>query len=227
MTLLMEKENGLVRCAICMQNYMNRTYVSPCYHSFCFNCILQWINTPASDCPLCRQTIESLIYNVNVEENTMDEYFLKDKGNKKTHDPPIEYRKKTKIVLGLKKDRKLVYEGRKTVETFPAPLDRYATLTIIKPEHIPRTRIFLEHELPLVTGIQDTFVVDQILNVLLTPYHTHQTSMDPVLHEVADWLSCDDTLAIIFLQQLMGFLKSGLSYSHFISAVKYSTINEE
>ncbi|KAI8976209.1 hypothetical protein BDB01DRAFT_853260 [Pilobolus umbonatus] len=124
----------------------------------------------------------------------MDEYHLKNKGNNKLHNPPIKNnRRRTMKALGLKESRSLLYKGERTVEAHPQPLDKYIDLATIRPEHIPRAILFLEHELPLITGIEDQFVVDQIVNILLVPYHDKKKHMDDpfILHELAEWLKND------------------------------------
>ncbi|KAI8917870.1 hypothetical protein DFJ77DRAFT_413646, partial [Powellomyces hirtus] len=42
------------RCSICLDVFTDRTSVSPCFHSFCLDCISQWALC-SRKCPQCRQ----------------------------------------------------------------------------------------------------------------------------------------------------------------------------
>lgn len=44
------------RCTICLQEIV-QTFVLPCHHSFCLDCISSWLEGRAKDCPLCRRTV--------------------------------------------------------------------------------------------------------------------------------------------------------------------------
>jgi hypothetical protein len=137
-----EEEQELVpTCTICIQEYSNRTFLRPCYHSFCFTCIKHWINIDNCSvvCPICRQQINSLVYNIDDEENTFDEYHLKDKGSNKLHDPPLRRRRYyTTPEERLKLERKQVYKGVIHAIKYPDPLPKHENFTMITPEHIPR-----------------------------------------------------------------------------------------
>ncbi|KAI9487320.1 MAG: hypothetical protein EXX96DRAFT_552661, partial [Benjaminiella poitrasii] len=159
-------------CTICLQEYSNRTFLRPCFHSFCFHCIRHWINMASSICPVCRQTIVSLVYNIDDEDNTFDEYHLKDKGNKELHDPPLYRRKYATPEERIRMERKNVYLGKMKVKSYPEPLPRHEHMTVITPEHVPRTRIFLQHELKIILGVDtfDAFIEDHFIKILLVPY---------------------------------------------------------
>lgn len=133
-----ETEELKPTCSICLQQFSNRTFLRPCYHSFCFYCIKSWINVSNSACPVCRQTITSLVYNIDDEENTFDEYSLKDKGNSKYHDPPLYKRKYTSPEERIRIERSNVYKGVLKPSSYPEPLPRHENFTVITPEYIPR-----------------------------------------------------------------------------------------
>lgn len=134
----------LPTCTICIQEYSNRTFLRPCYHSFCFTCIRHWINIASAVCPVCRQEINSLVYNINDEENTFDEYHLKDKGTGKPHDPPLYPKQRyTTPEERLKIERTQIYKGSIHAVSYPEPLPRHTTFTVITPEYIPRVNVSL------------------------------------------------------------------------------------
>jgi hypothetical protein len=135
-----EEKEPIPTCTICIQEYSNRTFLRPCYHSFCFACIRHWINMASCSCPVCRQHINSLVYNIDDEENTFDEYHVKDKGNNKTHDPPLKQRRFTTPEERLKFERTQVYKGLIQPTEYPDPLPKHVNFTVITPEYIPRVK---------------------------------------------------------------------------------------
>ncbi|XP_074666394.1 uncharacterized protein LOC141917201 [Strix aluco] len=62
------------RCPICSDTRDGAAYVTPCLHQFCLGCIVRWTNRKAS-CPLCRQTVKSIIYSVRSEEDFLEMTF--------------------------------------------------------------------------------------------------------------------------------------------------------
>lgn len=213
-------------CTICLQEYSNRTFLRPCYHSFCFHCIRHWINIASSVCPICRQSINSLVYNIDDEENSFDEYYLKDKGNKKQHDPPLYKKKYTTPEERLRIERRNVYKGIVQADRYPDPLPRHVNFTIITPEYIPRARVFLQNELKIIVGVDayDDFLQDHFVKISLIPYQQNLKSMfddENVIQKLSEWLDDDRDVAIRLLNELIAYLKSGLSYKHFISSSMY------
>ena len=79
--------NKLEKCAICLQkfSFKSKSYASTCFHSYCFECLLEWTKIRYS-CPLCKQSFDRIIYDVksNVEYK---EYFLKPKANETLNNP--------------------------------------------------------------------------------------------------------------------------------------------
>jgi hypothetical protein len=137
-------------CTICLQQYSHRTFLRPCYHSFCFYCIKSWINVANSVCPICRQTIKSLVYNVDEEEDTFDEYNLEEKGSNKLHEPILFKRKYTSPEERIRLERSQVYKGILKPVSYPEPLRRHEQFTIITPEYIPRVISPLIHNVCMI-----------------------------------------------------------------------------
>uniref|UniRef100_A0A8C6JMA0 RING-type E3 ubiquitin transferase n=1 Tax=Melopsittacus undulatus TaxID=13146 RepID=A0A8C6JMA0_MELUD len=50
-------------CPICLGNWKEVSYVMPCHHQFCYQCILQWAETKP-ECPLCKRGIQSILHSV-------------------------------------------------------------------------------------------------------------------------------------------------------------------
>uniref|UniRef100_A0A8C3UWW8 RING-type E3 ubiquitin transferase n=1 Tax=Catharus ustulatus TaxID=91951 RepID=A0A8C3UWW8_CATUS len=48
-------------CPICHEASNDIVYVGNCLHQFCRSCIVRW-TTKSPSCPLCRQTVHTIIY---------------------------------------------------------------------------------------------------------------------------------------------------------------------
>ncbi|CAO3683884.1 unnamed protein product [Rhizopus stolonifer] len=159
-------------CSICIHQYTNETFIRPCFHSFCFECICYWINTTldTTACPICRQGIESIVYNINEEENEFDEYFLKDARAGKKHNPPLNRngtmsRSEQTLLL-----RRQVYKGLFTKQQYPDPLPQHVNFTIFLPSHVPRksemnTQTIIEKLSEWM--MDDSFVAERFLKELV------------------------------------------------------------
>ncbi|RCH80562.1 hypothetical protein CU097_000776, partial [Rhizopus azygosporus] len=219
------------KCSICMQTYSNETFLRPCFHSFCFECICYWINiTPESaNCPICRQSIQSLVYNVDEENNDFDEYFLKDR-QYETHEPPLRRKRTLSPGEKIKLQRKQVYKELYHQTHYPESLPRHANLTIITPEHIPRAKEFLRQDLTAIHDMEyiDPFVIDHIADILLIPFRSKGARkidmLDPIIiQKTAEWLENDKLVAERLLNELIAYIKSGLSYRDFVSTTVYTS----
>ncbi|XP_074785962.1 E3 ubiquitin-protein ligase Topors-like [Athene noctua] len=58
-------------CPICGETQDGTAYAFPCLHQFCRGCIVRWAKRKAS-CPLCRQTVQSVISSVRSEEDFLE-----------------------------------------------------------------------------------------------------------------------------------------------------------
>lgn len=72
----------------------------------------------------------------------------------------------------------------------------------------------------------DSFLEEMFIKILLIPYQSDKSlnmKMDDpiVIKKMSEWLDDDPLVAKRFLNELIVYLKSGLSYKHFISAAMY------
>ncbi|RNA40906.1 E3 ubiquitin- ligase Topors-like [Brachionus plicatilis] len=66
------------KCAICLQKFpsnASKSYASKCFHSFCFECLLEWSKVKYS-CPLCKVDFERIIFQLT-SHLEYKAYFLK------------------------------------------------------------------------------------------------------------------------------------------------------
>lgn len=59
-------------CSICLEDIHLKTITEPCFHSFCHICIFEWFKKKAI-CPVCRQKITKIMYNIR-SDNEYNEY---------------------------------------------------------------------------------------------------------------------------------------------------------
>ncbi|XP_033029885.1 E3 ubiquitin-protein ligase Topors-like [Lacerta agilis] len=62
------------RCPICLERIRNVAFLNPCFHRFCFVCILEWSERKA-ECPLCKQHFHSFFHTIN-SDTDFEEYFV-------------------------------------------------------------------------------------------------------------------------------------------------------
>ncbi|KAI7862667.1 hypothetical protein BDF14DRAFT_1745984 [Spinellus fusiger] len=136
-------------CSICLQEQTNSTFLSPCFHFYCFACIRQWVAI-ASYCPLCKCAIDTLIHSVDEDKGTFEEYSLaglsycsvdeeQDSLQSTVHrgrqvpDPP-----QRTLQQQIAAQRFDLYHGQVKVTAHPPALACYAALECLAPVHKPR-----------------------------------------------------------------------------------------
>lgn len=55
------RESPELGCSICLGAVENRAFTDACYHSFCFECLVEWSRVRAV-CPLCKKSFHSIIH---------------------------------------------------------------------------------------------------------------------------------------------------------------------
>ncbi|XP_065519999.1 uncharacterized protein LOC136006014 [Lathamus discolor] len=58
-------------CPICLGSWEEVSYVMPCLHRFCYQCILRWAETKP-ECPLCKGRIQSLLHSVRADDDYVE-----------------------------------------------------------------------------------------------------------------------------------------------------------
>lgn len=58
-------------CPICLGSWEDISYVMPCLHRFCYQCILRWAETKPK-CPLCQRRIQSLLHSVQADDDYIE-----------------------------------------------------------------------------------------------------------------------------------------------------------
>ena len=56
------------RCPICLDSWVNASYVMPCLHRFCFACIQRWAESKP-ECPLCKRRVSSIVHSVRADNS--------------------------------------------------------------------------------------------------------------------------------------------------------------
>ncbi|KAL5961335.1 E3 ubiquitin-protein ligase ICP0 [Taenia solium] len=66
--ILTKDSNADDDCAICRDRKVNQSYLLPCMHTYCFQCILQWVRINPT-CPLCKALVRKIIHSINSDSN--------------------------------------------------------------------------------------------------------------------------------------------------------------
>lgn len=74
----------------------------------------------------------------------------------------------------------------------------------------------------------DPFVIDHIADILLIPFRSKGARkidmLDPIIiQKTAEWLENDKLVAERLLNELIAYIKSGLSYRDFVSTTVYTS----
>lgn len=72
-TVAMDGPSDL-RCPICLERIRNMAFLNPCFHRFCFACILEWSDRKA-ECPLCKQRFQSFFHSIR-SDTDFEEYIV-------------------------------------------------------------------------------------------------------------------------------------------------------
>jgi hypothetical protein len=87
-----QQEKVAEKCPICLQifNSKSKSYSSKCFHSFCFECLLEWTKIKDS-CPLCKQKFERIIFDIKSNFEFKEYYLEKEAENAAVQDqPPVQ-----------------------------------------------------------------------------------------------------------------------------------------
>ncbi|KAL2299961.1 hypothetical protein Nmel_012817, partial [Mimus melanotis] len=55
-------------CPICLDSWREPSFVMPCLHRFCYDCIQQWANNK-TQCPLCKGQITSILHSLREDDD--------------------------------------------------------------------------------------------------------------------------------------------------------------
>ena len=86
-----QQEKIVEKCPICLQKFnpKSKSYSSKCFHSFCFECLLEWTKIKDS-CPLCKQKFDRIIYDVKSNLEFKEYYIEKEDENTVQNQPPVQ-----------------------------------------------------------------------------------------------------------------------------------------
>lgn len=90
--------NSNNNCPICLQGFQDRSYLNPCYHSFCNLCIQHWL-TVTPNCPLCKSDAEFVVHNVDEDKGTFIKFQVA--GNIKRDEKQIKKLKHKKWITEI------------------------------------------------------------------------------------------------------------------------------
>ncbi|CAO4370569.1 unnamed protein product [Caenorhabditis nigoni] len=114
-------------CSICMATFYNAVSCSPCLHTFCAGCIVQWTDQNAAKCPMCRVSVLDISPNCMMRE-LVDSCLLVNPALKRTEEDKIALDKSELgyIVkwLGTNNEKLLYIESIATLRSTPERGDK-------------------------------------------------------------------------------------------------------
>lgn len=185
------------KCPVCLDSFQNKAFVDPCFHSFCFLCILQWMEiTPL--CPLCKTSIVAILHNLKSIQNYDILHFNEENDGF--------------CLTKEQEKRKLVYSLK--LESEPLHVRHENPLT---PHRLEKIKLWINRELQAILKEEDVSLVSSFIFSLI------QSSSSPeVLKEQLEQYLFDDTP--VFIHEMTNFLHSGLSIEGFDRCVSYPQI---
>eukprot|EP00300_Choanocystis_sp_HF-7_P006979 c15018_g1_i1.p1 GENE.c15018_g1_i1~~c15018_g1_i1.p1 ORF type:complete len:268 (-),score=34.86 c15018_g1_i1:58-861(-) len=200
-------------CPICLGPVIRPTFIHPCFHTFCFSCIVRWLGIRQS-CPLCKQSAVYLLCDVQSDMSykrvAIDE-------NLQTNPNPSPSIMSGRLLVYRHGLRCLPFAG---FENAPLPKRQHFT-----PNRISRIKPWLDREVTAALSVTAPSAEDDpsaiLLVVALASSLLERYGMDPakISEEIQGFLH-DKT--DIFVHELKWFLVSSLDLVGYDFSVRYS-----
>ena len=73
-------------CSICLSEEVegDKQCITGCNHSYCLDCINQWLNQGTITCPMCRETVRT--YHTNNEQHHIISIYQENQNNRIVND---------------------------------------------------------------------------------------------------------------------------------------------
>lgn len=244
-------------CSICLQPYTQRAYIHPCFHSFCFICIVQWTELSGGLCPMCKRYSEFLVYDADVNLGTFKRWHLQRtdakasdrnggrsdfvNGSRSSSSPnSLSSSSKSKVSsatdgkpLELLARRRAVYT-RSLYPTAAYPVSPFiANATYLTPTQLARTIPFIRRDLKAI--LEDDYellIEEHVVSVLMQEHETKgKKTREQVVEMLRSWLEINGDgskgVASRFVEEVTAFAKSGMDVGKWDRVVKYRSMDEK
>ncbi|KAI8915953.1 hypothetical protein EDD86DRAFT_197281 [Gorgonomyces haynaldii] len=200
-----------MECPICLGSFRNKTFLEPCLHNFCFECILKWSKV-SKNCPLCKRHFVSGVH--TLKDDDYKRYYFEQKPK------PWGRRPESPTLDESLRERQRVYSFG--LRCRHRGTNRYSKFRDLSPQYLRehqqklRTLVpWIRRELLAILRIPDvTIIIDFVLQVM----QQHDLQSDEAIQLLEEYLEDD---AEHFVHELVNFARSELSMEHYDRQVQY------
>ncbi|CAG8845101.1 20210_t:CDS:2, partial [Gigaspora margarita] len=159
-------------CPICLHNFQDRSYLDPCYHSFCVSCIRTWLSI-SPKCPLCKSKIEFIVHDINESNGTFKKFYVGD-----SKDYNEIHRQKLKQTI----DRIKIYNKNLLPKNVPQCKKLSHDL------NYDRIRPFISRDLKVILSDSlDQIIEEHIQSIVMTYYKQLKPKIE-IIEKLKPWL---------------------------------------
>jgi hypothetical protein len=212
-------------CPICLLGFENQSYLSTCFHSFCYRCIKKWcLISPY--CPLCKCKADSIVHSI-ISNSEFQIYQIAQSSTK----PIVISRQRQVVNWGRISDsdrrwieelemRRNVYLTKKRAKlrgvTTNSKIVDFSPLYFKKnPEKIRILTGWIRRELNAVIPNSPVELIRNFIEALIQTHHIQSE----IAHQLVSEYLGDHTE--LFIHELVSFAKSSFSIQDYDCYVQY------
>ncbi|RUS33953.1 hypothetical protein BC938DRAFT_483132 [Jimgerdemannia flammicorona] len=238
-------------CPICLQPYTRRAYVQPCFHSFCFMCILQWMELSGGLCPMCKRESDFLAYDADLDSGTFKRWYLQKNASGDRRGVSLNGPRSSRSLefvgnsnenaagdgassrdLAVFARRRAIYiQSLQPTTAYPiSPFLAYTTH--LTPAQLVRTIPFIRRDLQAILGAgYEKMIEEHVVSILMQEHETKgKKTREQVVEMLRPWLDEENDgedgkrVADRFVDEVMAFVRSGMDLGKWDRVVKYAPI---
>ncbi|CAG8738908.1 9286_t:CDS:1, partial [Cetraspora pellucida] len=187
-------------CPICLHNFQDRSYLDPCYHSFCVSCIHRWLSI-SPKCPLCKSKIEFIVHDINESNGTFRKFYVGDSRNyNEIHRKKLK-RKKWIMEISNEQFRNKNSESKEQLLSSEKAIDRIKIYNEnLLAKHVPqctrhshnlshdRIRPFISRDLKAILSDTHDQIIEEYVQSVVMSYYKQLRLKGEIIEKLKPWL---------------------------------------
>ncbi|RIB14441.1 hypothetical protein C2G38_2040182 [Gigaspora rosea] len=221
-------------CPICLHNFQDRSYLDPCYHSFCVSCIRTWLSI-SPKCPLCKSKIEFIVHDINESNGTFRKFYVGDsKDYNEIHRQKLK-RRKWIMEISNEQFRNLKSKSKKQQSSSSEEtIDRMKIYNKnLLPKNVPqckkrshdlnndRIRPFISRDLKAILSVSHDQIIEEHIQSIVMTYYKQLKPKIEIIEKLKPWLGGSTEK---FLDESFMFIESCLQIDQWDKLVTYSEL---